>query len=62
LWQYAQRVIDGKGEATLKDGFVLLEPGKLADIIGVQGNPLKDIRALESATFVMKGGAVIVNK
>jgi imidazolonepropionase-like amidohydrolase len=46
----------------MQDRIGTLEAGKLADIIGVQGNPLKDIRALESATFVMKGGAVIVNK
>jgi imidazolonepropionase-like amidohydrolase len=36
-----------------------IEPGKLADLIGVQGDPLKDIRALENVAFVMKGGAVV---
>lgn len=35
-----------------------LAPGLLADIIAVPGNPLADIRALERATFVMKGGRV----
>lgn len=39
-----------------------LEVGKLADIIAVPGDPLQDVRALEHATFVMKGGAVVVNK
>jgi imidazolonepropionase-like amidohydrolase len=39
-----------------------LEPGKLADIIAVPGDPLKDVKALERATFVMKGGAVIKNE
>jgi imidazolonepropionase-like amidohydrolase len=38
-----------------------IEPGKLADLIGVQGDPLKDIRALETVAFVMKGGAVVKN-
>lgn len=33
-----------------------LEPGKWADIIGVQGNPLGDIGALERVGFVMKAG------
>jgi imidazolonepropionase-like amidohydrolase len=35
-----------------------LAPGLLADIVAVPGNPLSDIRALERATFVMKGGRV----
>ena len=36
----------------------LLEKGKLADIIAVHGDPLKDVRVLEDVTFVMKGGTV----
>lgn len=36
-----------------------IEVGKLADIIAVPGDPLKDVRALEHAKFVMKGGAVV---
>jgi imidazolonepropionase-like amidohydrolase len=39
-----------------------LEPNKLADIIAVPGNPLEDISALESPSFVMKDGKIIVNK
>lgn len=39
-----------------------LEPGKLADIVAVPGNPLEDITALERVHFVMKGGAVVVKK
>jgi imidazolonepropionase-like amidohydrolase len=35
-----------------------LDPGKLADIIAVEGNPLDDIRALQRVAFVMKGGQV----
>jgi len=36
-----------------------LEPGLYADVIGVRGNPLADIGALERVAFVMKGGAVV---
>jgi imidazolonepropionase-like amidohydrolase len=39
-----------------------LEPGKLADIIAVPGDPLKDVKALEKAKFVMKGGVVFKNE
>lgn len=35
-----------------------LAPGKLADIVAVQGNPLENIRATEKVVFVMKGGKV----
>jgi imidazolonepropionase-like amidohydrolase len=33
-----------------------LEPGKDADLIALDGNPLEDIGALERVVFVMKGG------
>ncbi|MFZ0420783.1 MAG: amidohydrolase family protein [Candidatus Sulfotelmatobacter sp.] len=45
----------------MQDRIGTLEEGKLADIICVPGDPLKDIRALEHVKFVMKGGAVVVN-
>ena len=35
-----------------------IEPGKYADVIAVDGNPLEDIRALGRVVFVMKGGQV----
>jgi imidazolonepropionase-like amidohydrolase len=35
-----------------------LAEGLLADVIGVAGNPLEDITALQSVQFVMKGGKV----
>jgi len=35
-----------------------LEPGLLADIIAVSGNPLTDIEVTEDVRFVMKGGQV----
>jgi imidazolonepropionase-like amidohydrolase len=42
--------------------FGALEAGKFADIIAVEGDPLKDITVLERVRFVMKGGAVIKNE
>ncbi|QNI31542.1 amidohydrolase family protein [Alloacidobacterium dinghuense] len=35
-----------------------LEPGKWADVIAVNGDPLKDIRLLQNVQFVMKSGVV----
>src|SRR5947207_15228 len=35
------------------------DPGKWADIIAVDGDPLQDVTALEHVKFVMKGGAVV---
>jgi imidazolonepropionase-like amidohydrolase len=40
------------------DDRAVLEPGRLADVIAVPGNPLEDVRVLERVDFVMKGGAV----
>jgi imidazolonepropionase-like amidohydrolase len=36
-----------------------IEPGKLADLIAVDGNPLDDLGALLRVTFVMLDGSVI---
>ena len=35
-----------------------IEPGKAADLIAVQEDPLQDISALERVAFVMKGGVI----
>ena len=35
-----------------------LEPGYLADVVAVSGDPLQDIGAVEKVEFVMKGGVV----
>lgn len=35
-----------------------LEPGYVADVIAVAGNPLREIRALEAVRFVMKDGVI----
>jgi imidazolonepropionase-like amidohydrolase len=39
-----------------------LETGHYADLIAVSGDPLSDVRVLESVKFVMKGGAVVRNE
>jgi imidazolonepropionase-like amidohydrolase len=46
----------------LQEHLGTLEARKWADIIAVPGDPLKDIRTLQHAQFVMKGGIVIKNK
>ena len=55
--------------ATLNDADLLgwsdkvgvLEPGRYADIIAVEGDPLADITTLERVKFVMKGGKIVRN-
>jgi len=44
-----------------KDKVGSLAPGFYADIIAVKGDPLSDVKALESVSFVMKGGEVVRN-
>jgi len=39
-----------------------LEPGKWADIIAVQGDPLADIKILQHVPFVMKSGIIYKNE
>jgi len=36
-----------------------LEPGKFADIVAVEGDPVANVHLLENVSFVMKGGEVI---
>ena len=42
-----------------QDRIGTVEPGKLADIIAVPGDPLADLSLLENVSFVMLGGRVI---
>ncbi len=43
----------------LQDQIGSIEPGKQADIIAVEQNPLEDIATLQNVVFVMKGGEVV---
>jgi imidazolonepropionase-like amidohydrolase len=45
-----------------KDKTGALDPGKWADIIAVNGDPLKDITTLQHVPFVMKSGVVYKNE
>ena len=38
-----------------------VEPGKLADLVAVVGDPLEDITVMEKVKFVMKEGSVYRN-
>jgi imidazolonepropionase-like amidohydrolase len=38
-----------------------IEPGKWADLIAVDGDPLQDVTTLEHVKFVMKGGELVKN-
>jgi imidazolonepropionase-like amidohydrolase len=42
----------------LGDRLGRLQPGLLADVVAVPGNPLEDIRVLEDVRFVMRDGQV----
>jgi imidazolonepropionase-like amidohydrolase len=45
----------------LGDRIGAIEAGKLADLIAVDGDPLKDVKDLQHVRFVMKGGQVVRN-
>ncbi|WP_404364057.1 amidohydrolase family protein [Corallococcus coralloides] len=45
----------------LQDQVGSLAPDKLADLLAVEGDPLKDIRTLSQVRFVMKDGQVVLD-
>ena len=50
--------VNGAALIRKSDDLGTIEAGKLADIIAVSGNPLKDIKSLQTVDFVMKDGKV----
>jgi imidazolonepropionase-like amidohydrolase len=69
MTRYGMSPLDAIRSATLNAADLLgwsddigsLEPGKYADLIAVDSDPLHDIRQLEHVKFVMKGGEVVRN-
>jgi imidazolonepropionase-like amidohydrolase len=47
-------------EALGRDDLGVIAPGKAADLLAVQGNPLQDMRALTRPTLVVSRGRVVV--
>ena len=43
----------------MSDSLGSVEAGRLADIVAVPGDPLRDVSVMEKVDFVMKGGAVV---
>ena len=50
--------VNGAELVGLSDRVGSTREGKLADIIAVKGDPLKDVTVLERVAFVMKSGRV----
>jgi imidazolonepropionase-like amidohydrolase len=67
--EWGMKPIDAIQAATIRAADLLgwsakagaLEPDHYADIIAVSGDPLSDVRVLQSVKFVMKNGAVVRN-
>ena len=45
-----------------QDRLGALEPGKIADVVAVKGNPAEDITAMTRVRFVMKDGVIYKNE
>jgi imidazolonepropionase-like amidohydrolase len=63
---YGMRPVDALRAATSANARILRLPelgavraGLVADLVAVQGNPAKDIRALRAVRLVMKGGVLV---
>lgn len=66
LVEYGLTPVQALQSATVIDAKVLhlddrgvIAPGRLADLVAVEGDPTQDIRALRHVRFVMKGGVAV---
>ena len=67
--RFGMKAADALRSATLVNAALLgwqdrvgsIEKGKFADLIAVEGDPLRDITELQKVKFVMKGGEVVRN-
>jgi len=58
-WDILRSATVGASELMgMKDQIGAVTPGRFADLIAVDGDPLTDIRAMERVVFVMKNGVV----
>ncbi len=46
----------------IEDKLGTIEPGKIADIVAVEGDPIEDIRVMRNVSFVMKDGQIFKNE
>ena len=44
------------------DGVGSLRPGRFADVVAVDGDPLADVRVIERPVMVLKGGRVALDR
>ena len=51
--------VNAAGLLGWSDRIGAIEAGKFADIIAVEGDPMKDVKDLQKVRFVMKGGEVV---
>jgi imidazolonepropionase-like amidohydrolase len=51
--------LDAATMLRMQDKIGTLEPGKLADIVAVEGNPLEDIQVMLRVVYVMKDGKTV---
>ena len=49
----------GAARSTLRQDFGTLEPGKVADIVLIDGNPLTNINDLLKVMVTIKGGRIV---
>jgi len=53
--------VNGAALLNWSDRIGAIEPGKFADIIAIDGDPLQDINSIEKVVFVMKDGVTFKN-